>query len=216
MTCIVEMALGKCECRSASVEVKNRAPIRHSKFEIQNSHRSAFRIRHSTFAPFVLEQLLQQLGGDVPVLEAAHFGEELVAQDADVRLGQSGGGEDVDHLAFGGDGLAHELADGGVDLLGRLAVLAALFVQRSLQGLEKGNVVANFRRFIAGGAEGKGAGKFRDDLVTGIPEIEGARRVLPAEPCGKTPGRLWPPHHATEWLPQNFARDRRAAGKCAR
>ena len=26
------------------------------------------RIRHSTFAPFVLEQLLQQLGGDVLVL----------------------------------------------------------------------------------------------------------------------------------------------------
>jgi len=31
---------------------------------------------------FVLEQLLQQLGGDVLVFEAAHFGEELVAQDA--------------------------------------------------------------------------------------------------------------------------------------
>ena len=27
---------------------------------------------------------------------------------------KTGGGEDVDHLAFGGDGLAHELADGGV------------------------------------------------------------------------------------------------------
>jgi hypothetical protein len=49
---------------------------------------------------------------------------------------KSGGGEDVDHLAFGGDGLAHELADGGVDLLGRLAVGAALLVQRGLQGLE--------------------------------------------------------------------------------
>jgi hypothetical protein len=36
----------------------------------------------------VLEQLLQQLGGDVLVLEAAHFGEELVTQDADGRLRQ--------------------------------------------------------------------------------------------------------------------------------
>jgi hypothetical protein len=113
---------------------------------------------------FVLEQLLLQLGGDVLVLEAAHFGEELVAQDADVRLGQSGGGEDVDHLAFGGDGLAHELADGGVDLLGRLLVAAALLVQRGLQGLEKGNVIADLRGFIAGGAEGKGAGKLRHHL----------------------------------------------------
>jgi hypothetical protein len=113
---------------------------------------------------FVLEQLLQQLGGDVLVLEAAHFGEELVAQDADVRLGQPGGGEDVDHLAFGGDGLAHELADGGVDLLGRLAVAAALLVQRGLQGLEKAHVVADRRGFIAGGAEGEGAGELRHHL----------------------------------------------------
>ena len=30
------------------------------------------------------------------------------------RRSQSGGGEDVDHLAFSRDGLAHELADGGV------------------------------------------------------------------------------------------------------
>jgi len=98
------------------------------------------------------------------VLEAAHFGEELVAQDADVRLGQSGGGEDVDHLALGGDGLAHELADGGVDLLGRLAVLAALLVQCGLQGLEETHVVTDLRGFIAGGAEGKGAGKLRHHL----------------------------------------------------
>ena len=113
---------------------------------------------------FVLEQLLQQLGGDVLVLEAAHFGEELVAQDADVRLGQAGGGENVDDLAFGGDGLAHELPDGCVDLLGRFAVDAALLVQRGLQGLEKGNVVADRRRFIAGGTESKGAGKLRHHL----------------------------------------------------
>jgi hypothetical protein len=30
--------------------------------------------------------------------------------------------------------------------------------------LEKGNVVADFRRFIAGGAKGEGAGKFRHHL----------------------------------------------------
>jgi hypothetical protein len=40
-------------------------------------------------------------------------------------------------LAFGGDGLAYKLADGGVDLLGRLPAFTALLVQRGLQGLEK-------------------------------------------------------------------------------
>lgn len=98
------------------------------------------------------------------MFQPAHFGEELVAQDADVRLGQSGGGEDVDYLAFGGDGLAHQLADGGVDLLGRLSVLAALFVERGLQGLEKTHVVADRGGFIAGGAEGESAGKLRHNL----------------------------------------------------
>jgi hypothetical protein len=74
------------------------------------------------------------------------------------RRSQSGGGEDVDHLALGGDGLAHELADGGVDLLGRLAVLAALLVQCGLQGLEETHVVTDRRGFIAGGAEGEPSG----------------------------------------------------------
>ena len=41
---------------------------------------------------------------DVLGLEPARSGEELGAQDADVRLGQSGGREDLDHLALGGDG----------------------------------------------------------------------------------------------------------------
>ena len=50
---------------------------------------------------------------DVLVPETARSSEELVAQDRNVRLGQSGGGEDGDHLAFGGDGFGDELADGG-------------------------------------------------------------------------------------------------------
>ena len=41
---------------------------------------------------------------------------------------------------------------------------AALLVQRGLNGLEKGDVVANIRRFIARGAEGEGARKFCHDL----------------------------------------------------
>ena len=38
------------------------------------------------------------------------------------------------------------------------------FVQRGLQGLEKRNVVADLRGFVAGSAEGEGAGKFRHHL----------------------------------------------------
>ena len=77
------------------------------------------------------------------------------------RRSQSGGGENVDHLAFGGDGLAHELADGGVDLLRYLAVLAALLVQRGLQGFEKTHVVTDSRGFIVCGAEGGPSGARR-------------------------------------------------------
>ncbi len=112
------------------------------------------------------------------MLQPPHFGKERVAQDADVRLGQSGGGEDVDHLAGRRDGLAHELADGGVDLLGRLPVGAALLVQRGLQGLEKGSVVADRRRFIAGGAEGERAGKFRHHLHPTLLAVRKFQEVL--------------------------------------
>ncbi len=58
------------------------------------------------------------------------------AKESNVRLGQSGGGENVNDLPVGRDRLAHELAHGGVDLLGRLAVAAALLVQRGLDRLE--------------------------------------------------------------------------------
>lgn len=61
---------------------------------------------------FVFEQLLQKLGGDVLVLQAAHFGPKFVAEDGDVGRLQAGRRKDVDHLALGRDGLAHELADG--------------------------------------------------------------------------------------------------------
>lgn len=44
--------------------------------------------------------------------------------------------EHIDDLPVGRDRLAHELAHGGVDLLGRPAVAAALLVERGLDGLE--------------------------------------------------------------------------------
>ena len=45
-----------------------------------------------------VEQLPQQLDGQVPLRQAAHLGQELVGQDRDVRLLQPGRGEDVDDL----------------------------------------------------------------------------------------------------------------------
>ena len=76
---------------------------------------------------------------------------------------QSGGGEDVDDLAFGRDRLRDELPDGVIELLGRLA-FAALFGERGFDGLEEADVVADLDRFIAAGAEGEGLRELGDDL----------------------------------------------------
>ena len=94
------------------------------------------------------------------MFQAAHFGEELVAQDANVRPGQAGGGEDVDHLTLGGNCLVHKLADGVVDLLGSFFVATALLVPCGLQGLEETHVVADVRGLVAGGAECESAREF--------------------------------------------------------
>ncbi len=97
---------------------------------------------------------------------------------------KSGGGEDVDHLAFGGDGLAHELADGGVDLLGRLAVGAALLVQRGLQGLEPsrlGGGETDCRRQPAGRTRREAAGESTNSRRRGSPWLHRWRRRGRAE-----------------------------------
>ena len=45
--------------------------VRMQKCELRSSVSSAFRIRHSTFAPFVFEQFLQQFGGDASIFQAS-------------------------------------------------------------------------------------------------------------------------------------------------
>jgi hypothetical protein len=55
------------------------------------------------------------------MLQAAHLGQKLVRQDADIGPRQAGGGEHVDDVAVRGDRLRDPLTDGSVDLLGRLA-----------------------------------------------------------------------------------------------
>ncbi len=78
-----------------------------------------------------------------------------MSEDGNVRFLNSAGGEDIDHLPIGRDGFRHELAHGGGDLLGSLLAVRALFVQCGLNALEKTHVVADLRRFIAGGARDK-------------------------------------------------------------
>ena len=77
---------------------------------------------------------------------------------------QAGGGEDVDDLAFGRDGLGHELADGGVESARASCVAPRCLAQRGLDGLEEADVVADLDRFVAGGAEGEGAREFGHHL----------------------------------------------------
>ena len=76
------------------------------------------------------KQFREQLGGDVLVFEPAHFGEELIGQDADVWLLQSGGLKDVDDLAFGRDCLCDELPDGVIEFFGCLAFAALAWPAR--------------------------------------------------------------------------------------
>ena len=109
-------------------------------------------------------QPLKQLGRNVLVREPAHLNKELITQDADVRLGQCGGREDVDQLTLVGDRLAHQLADGGVDLLRGLPVVGVLLVERGLRDLEEAHGVADRGRFVGGGAECKGARQLRHGL----------------------------------------------------
>jgi hypothetical protein len=61
------------------------------------------RLNHVLAAPcrqLTREQLLEELHGEVPLGHAAHFGEELLGEDRDVRLLQPRRREDV-HDALG-------------------------------------------------------------------------------------------------------------------
>lgn len=97
---------------------------------------------------FAFEQLLQQLDGEVALRHVAHFGQEFVREDRDVRLLEAGRGEDVHHLV-GDDRPRDDLADGEVQLLVRLGLPGRGFREHRAHGLEKGDVVGDaFRLFV--------------------------------------------------------------------
>ena len=98
------------------------------------------------------------------MLEAAHFGEELVGQDADVGPRQTGSGEDINHLSLGNDRLGDELSHRSVELFGRLPIAGDLLAERRLQSLEERDVIADRQRLIARRSECEGTGDFRHDL----------------------------------------------------
>ena len=64
-----------------------------------------------------LEQLGEQLHGQVLLRHLPDFGEEVVREDRDVRLLEAGGGEDVDDLV-GRHGAGDDLADREIEVLG--------------------------------------------------------------------------------------------------
>lgn len=59
------------------------------------------------------------------------------------------------NLSFGSNGFGNKLANRRVELLGRLSIPCILFVQRRLNRLEKGDIVANLRCLVTRRAEGK-------------------------------------------------------------
>ena len=92
-----------------------------------------------------LQQLLQQLDGEVPPAHAAHLLQEVLGQDRHVRLLQSGRGEDV-QPAVRGHGPRDDLPHGVVQLLVGPRVGAGALRQRHPDVLEQRHVVADADR----------------------------------------------------------------------
>src|SRR5687768_6597790 len=67
-------------------------------------------------ADLVIQQLLKELEGYIPVGESPDFFEELIGQDGDVRVPQPSGGEDVDYF-IGRHRLRDYLPNGDIKIL---------------------------------------------------------------------------------------------------
>jgi len=113
---------------------------------------------------FIFEQLFRQFSRNLLVFQPTDLSQEPVAQYGSVGPWQPGGSEYVEQLAFGGDGLADQLADGRINLFRCFPVLAALLVHCRLQGLEETDVITNLCGCIAGGAKGKSTRELSDYL----------------------------------------------------
>ena len=143
-------------------------------------------VRAAVRADFVLEQALQQLDREILQRRLAHVFEELVAEQADVRLFQSRQREDVVH-AFGLDRVVEDLLERGVlFVLGELLADAAVLHERGADRGEKRDFGSQLRRFVQRAAE-------RIRLRHRRHHVEEALlRRRRGRGCGSRPGRAVP------------------------
>ena len=112
----------------------------------------------SSDGELALQQLLQQLDREVALRHPAHLGEELVGQHRNVRLVESGGGEDVQH-ALGCHGPRDDLAHGVVQRLVGPRVAVRALDELGADRLEEPHVVADAPRLLVGYGQGEGLGQ---------------------------------------------------------
>jgi hypothetical protein len=92
-----------------------------------------------------LQELPQQLHGQVLLRHPPHLGQELLGEDRDLGLLQARGREEVHH-ALGRDGAGDDLADGVVEIFFGSLLARGPLAERRPRRLEEGHVVADGER----------------------------------------------------------------------
>jgi hypothetical protein len=105
-----------------------------------------------------LQELPQELHGQVLLRHAPDLGQELIGEDGDVRLLQACGGEEVDDT-FRRDSLRDDLPDGVVQLLLWPFLHGRPFCQRCPNSLEERHVIVDTQRILVRYGKGKGFGQ---------------------------------------------------------
>ena len=111
---------------------------------------------------FAVQELAQQLDGEIFLRHPANLGQKVVGQNRNVGLLQTGGGKNV-HDFIGCNGTGNNLPDGGINVPRRF-ILAADFIlgDGGADGLEKSNVIADLNRLGVRNRQRKRLGKLGD------------------------------------------------------
>jgi hypothetical protein len=132
-------------------------------------------------AELSVQELLQELDGEVLLRHAAHFGEELVGEDRDVGLLEPSCGEDVDD-ALRSDRAREDLADGVVELLLGPRIARRALGEHGLQRLEEGHVVADLQGLLVRHREREGLRQLAHSAHDSRPAVSvPARASTPSE-----------------------------------
>ena len=107
------------------------------------------KVAAQTRLDLVVQELLQQLDGEVAPRHVTHLGEKAVVEHGDVRALEPRDGEDVDDLVAR-DGARDDLPHGEVELLVALQALDRGLHERRAHRLEEAHVVADRERFLTG------------------------------------------------------------------